>query len=131
MVSRKVLPLLFVCSLLIMSVGPVLAERSVPSQLNGSWATTTAYQVAVAYWTGIEPHYGAFFSGGHGYNQHYLGPGGDAATCSSSSGCIGNWNWWGNDLNVLLVPKSGWLWTEAPWGPKWQGYNYQATVFIT
>jgi len=130
MAIRKLLLLLFVCSLLTVNVESVLAGAPVPPQPNGFWTTTTAYQVAVAYWVGIEPHYGAFFSGGYGYNQHYLGPGGDAATCGSSSGCISNWNWWGNDFSVLLVPKSGWLWAELPGGPRWQGYNYQATVFI-
>lgn len=84
----------------------------------------------VAYWVGLEPHYGAFFSGANGYNQHYLGTGGDSATCNSSAGCIGNWNWWGDDLNVLLVPKGGWLLTDPPWGEKWQGSNYQATMWI-
>lgn len=94
------------------------------------WGTVTASYIAVAFWTGPEPHFGAFFLGRWGHNQHYLGPGGDAATCGSSAGCISNWNWWGADRNVLLLPKWGWLWTEPPWGPKWQPAHYQAQVWI-
>ncbi len=110
---------------------PLSASDVTPPQPYGFWTTATAYTVSTAYLVGLEPHYGAFFSGGSGRNQHYLGPGGDSATCASSSGCIANWNWWGADLSVLLLPKSGWLLTEVPWvGPKWQGYNYQATIFI-
>jgi len=116
--------------LLLLSTSQAWAAPPTPPQPEGFWRTTTAYKVDIAYWIGIEPHYGAFFSGSYGYNQHYLGPGGDAATCGSSSGCISNWNWWGSYRNVLLVPKGGWLWAEPPWGPRWQGYNYQATLWL-
>lgn len=107
-----------------------IALEPPPPQPTGVWATIRAYDLRVAYWTGIEPHYGAFFSGSYGRDQHYLGPGGDPATCGSSSGCISAWNWWGTWYSVLLVPKGGWLWTELPSGPKWQPSNYQATLWI-
>ncbi len=98
--------------------------------VTGFWTTIRAYDLRVAYWTGIEPHYGAFFQGAYGRDQHYLGPGGDTSTCGSSAGCIWYWNWWGNWQSVLLVPKGGWLWTEPPGGPRWQPANYQATLWI-
>lgn len=122
--------------LLLIPLGLISAPvRSIPAIFSSPpqpqwWGTVTASYIAVAYWTGIEPHYGAFFPGRWGHNQHDLGPGGDAATCGSSAGCISNWNWWGADQNVLLLPKWGWLWTEPPGGPKWQPANYQARVWI-
>lgn len=127
----KVLAMAALLALLV-NIAPsvTLAAPPGPPQPEGFYHTVTAYKLDVAYWSGIEPHYGAFFSGSYGYNQHYLGPGGDPATCGSSSGCIGNWNWWGDWLNVLLVPKGGWLWTELPGGSKWQGSNYQATLWV-
>lgn len=109
---------------------PVRAVLVSPPVPTGFWATIRAYDLRVAYWTGIEPHYGAFFQGAWGRDQHYLGPGGDASTCGSSSGCIWSWNWWGDWGAVLLVPKRGWLWAEPPGGPRWQPANYQATLWI-
>jgi len=92
----------------------------------GVYRTTTAYRVGVAFWTqGINPHYGAFFSGGWGRNQHYRGPGGDAATCSSGSGCIGGWNWHGAALSTLLIPK---LWYFSGSAQR-TASNYQADMF--
>jgi len=94
------------------------------------WLTRTADYIGIAYFTGVEPHFAAFFNGGrNGTDQHYLGPGGDGATCGSSSGCISNWNWWGDNLNKLLVPKNGWLLNDPLWGPRWQGSNYQARLW--
>lgn len=129
--------LVLVLLALTMSISPisVIAQKSPPPsppQPMGFWATITAYKVAVAYWIGIEPHYAAFFNGSATWagNQHYLGPGGDAATCGSSSGCISNWDWWGSPATRLLVPKGGWLWEEPPWGPRWQGSNYQADCYF-
>ena len=129
---RKV-KLLSIAVLLALQVGAVssaaLAQKSPPQPM--WWGTVTAYKIDVAFRTGPlgEPHYGAFFSGKYGHNQHYLGPGGDAATCQSSAGCISNWNWWGGDRNVLLIPKWGWLWAPGA-GPRWQPSNYQARVWI-
>ncbi len=112
-------------------LGQALAGGNEPPQPLGFWSTHTAYQVDVAFWADGQPHYAAFFSGLYGYNQHYLGPGGDAATCGSSAGCISNWTWYNDvDRNRLLLPKGGWLLTEPPWGPKWQASNYQATTWI-
>lgn len=95
------------------------------------WMTTTAYGLGVVFWNPwYEPHYGAAFNGSNGHSQHYLGPGGDSATCGSSAGCISNWNWWGSSLNVLLVPKSGWLWNSPCCTPEWDHNNYQATLWV-
>jgi len=125
----RVTRLLMVIALLIMASPQFIAAS--PPQPTGFWASLRAYDLRVAYWTGVEPHYGAFFQGAYGRDQHYLGPGGDNATCGSSSGCISFWNWWGTYYSVLLVPKGGWLWTEPPGGPKWQPSNYyQATMWI-
>jgi hypothetical protein len=87
-----------------------------------------AYKVDVHHWTWGEPHYGAFWYQAYPYSgsQRYVGPGGSSATCSSSAGCIGSWGWVGTWYHILLVPKGGWLWTEPPWGAKWQGGNYEA-----
>ncbi|MFN4294540.1 MAG: hypothetical protein ACK4JD_10445 [Thermoflexales bacterium] len=73
--------------------GVALAQKSPPQPT--WWGTVTASYIAIAFWETDGPHYGAVFSGKYGHNQHYLGPGGDAATCQSSAGCISNWNWWG------------------------------------
>ena len=94
------------------------------------YVSRRADYIGLAYTTGVEPHFAAFFNTGrNGTNQHYLGPGGDDATCSSSAGCIRNWNWWGDNLSKLLVPKSGWLLNDPPWGSRWQGSNYQADLW--
>lgn len=95
------------------------------------WAKIRADRVDLAFWIGLEPRYGAFFSGSNCHNQHYLGPGGDQATCQN--GCIWNWNWWGNQRNVLLCPKC-WLYSIlrilGPIPERWQGSNYQATCWF-
>lgn len=102
----------------------------------GIWITTTAYNVGRVQGS-ICPfiEFGAFFSGEYGHNQHYLGPGGDTATCSSNHGCISSWNWTNHSGmigNILLVPKTWlyivpclWLRNEA-WVPSY----YSATIFI-
>lgn len=95
------------------------------------WRVFTANSFGIVFWQYIEPHYGATFSGQNGYNPHFLGVGGDSATCGSSAGCIANWNWWGANYHVLLVPKNGWLSQQVPWvGDRWKAWNYQATVWI-
>lgn len=108
--------------------GASAASSDGPAQPEGFWSTTQAYEVKTAYWVGLEPHYGAFFNGLYGYGQHWLGAGGDAATCSSSGGCISGWNWWSGNGNVLLLPKIGWLF-GGPSGV-WTGSNYQATLYF-
>ncbi|HXF70746.1 MAG TPA: hypothetical protein VNK89_13175 [Thermoflexus sp.] len=130
MCKVKLLSIAVLLALLVSAAsGVALAQKSPPQPT--WWGTVTASYIAVAFWAGDGPHYGAFFSGKYGHNQHYLGPGGDAATCQSSAGCISNWNWWGADRNVLLLPRS-WLFGEFPWfsGPRWQPSNYQARVWI-
>lgn len=97
----------------------------VPPQPQGVYRSTLAYDVKIAYWTGIEPHYGAFFTGGWGTNQHYLGPGGDSATCSSGSGCISSWSWWGPSLSTLLVDKT-WYFSDSDHRDE---SNYQADLY--
>lgn len=117
-------------------IAPVQVALASPVGPTGFWATIRAYKVDEAFRTGIEPHYGAFFQGAWGRNQHYLGPGGDDATCSSSKGCIRYWDWWGPWSAVLLLPKKGWLWCQAccPYDPncvaRWRPENYLATLWI-
>lgn len=127
----KLLSIAVLLALLVSAAaGVALAQKPPPQPM--WWGTVTAYAVKIAFCIyGVDCHYGAFFSGKYGHNQHYLGPGGDAATCQSSAGCISNWNWWGSDRNVLLLPRS-WLFGELPWwwGPRWQPSNYQARVWI-
>lgn len=84
-----------------------------------------AYRVNVAF-VDTRPHYGAFFTGSDGRNQHYLGPGGDAATCSSGSGCISTWHWWGPATSTLLVDFS-WYWSHSDHRNK---NNYQANMLF-
>lgn len=103
----------------------------------GYYAVRSAYAVGRAFTTGwlpcIDEHYGAFFPGSNGYNQHYVGPGGDSATCISDHGCISQWDWWGTYRSVLLLPKS-WLYSVQPcfWkrSDAWVAANYRATVWI-
>lgn len=106
-------------------VGFALPAKTEAAPLNGFWATTTANSVGYAFWSG-GPHYGAFFSGQNGYNQHFLGPGGDAVTGCCSGG-IANWNWWGSSLNVLLLPKT---WLAGGYSGSWTASNYQATLYF-
>lgn len=103
LVAGLLLVLLGVFTIPILAHGP-----STPPEPQGFWTTHTAYKVDWAFtdppW---ESHYGAFFNGSLCYNQHYLGPGGDPATCGYGPGgsCIDGWNWWGPDHAVLLCPK--------------------------
>ena len=105
--------------------GLALPATTEAAPLSGFWSTTTANSVGYAFWDG-GPHYGAFFSGQNGYNQHFLGPGGDGAT-SCCSGGITNWNWWGSSLNVLLVPKT---WYFGLYSGAGTASNYQATLYF-
>ncbi|TKJ27566.1 MAG: hypothetical protein CEE40_13060 [Chloroflexi bacterium B3_Chlor] len=94
-----------------------------PSQ---GWYTTTAYQIAVAYYDPL-PHWAAFFSGHYGRNQHYLGPGGDGATECCDDG-IANWDWYPSTWrDSLLLPKT-WLFVYGG-SQAWLPANYQAEVF--
>lgn len=119
---------LFLCVLLHLVNPSGVFATGIPTAPEGTWLTTTAYQTGVAFSTngGLNPHYGAFFIGGWGQNQHYLGTGGDADTCNSGSGCINVWNWWGPSLSVLLIPKFWWV---ADWRHKLAS-NYQAQMYI-
>lgn len=39
---------------------------------------------------------------------HYVGPGGDPATCNATNHpCIWTWDW--ADNNTLLLPTAGWM----------------------
>lgn len=104
-------------------VGFALPAKTEAAPLNGLWITTTANSVQIAYWSSGLPHYGAFFSGQNGYNQHFLGPGGDGAT-SCCSGGIANWNWWSSSRNVLLLPKTWIFFYSGSNTPS----NYRATL---
>lgn len=89
-----------------------------------SWLTATANPSLEQ--SGL--HFLAVWNLGNGNNQHYIGPGGDAATCSSSHGCIGSWTWWMNPLygpSKLGVPKTFLLLDPD----RWNGSNYQADVW--
>lgn len=86
---------------------------------------TSAYDLRVAFYTGWDPHYGAFFSPiGPGWNARFVGP---CDACQSSGGCPNTWHWWGTHRNVLLVPKRGWLFGPPPWCGQWNWTNYRAT----
>lgn len=92
-----------------------------PSQ---GWITRTAYAVAYSHWDN-GPHWAAFFSGDYGRNQHFLGPGGDAATAPYSGG-IAAWHWYPPTWQSrLLLPK---LWLAFGAGAGIAA-NYQAEVF--
>ena len=110
-----------------MSPTPLLASTELNNQPQPlAWYTIHSNSISVAFWTGIEPHYGAFFTGSSGYNQYYTG---SESTCISSAGCIGGWTWWGGSNNVLLIPKGGWLtclWCRE----RWNAGNYWATLWI-
>jgi hypothetical protein len=136
MMKRMVFLLVFLVSALLVFAPYVQASASpTPPQPNGFWSTIRAYQVAWAFNDPpLVPHYGAWFSGSNGYNQHYFGPGGDNATCLySGSGCISTWNWWGPNYAVLLLPKC-WLFSyfcvsgQIP--ERWNAFYYQATMWI-
>lgn len=96
-----------------------------PPQPLAGWVRLQAYSVAIAYWWWDGPHWGAWFSGDHGRDQHYLGPGGDAATAPYSGG-IANWDWWGNSLSVLMLPRT---WLVVGGSEARTADNYSAIVF--
>jgi len=112
--------LVLLASLVMLMPGASLAQ---PLQ---GWITTTAYLVAYSHWD-RGPHYAAFFSGDYGYNQHFLGIGGDAATAPYRGG-IAAWDWYPATWRSRLLTPRTWLILE-----EWRGatlhYNYQATVF--
>lgn len=89
-----------------------------------SWLTATANSSLER--SGL--HLLAVWNLGSGNNQHYIGPGGDAATCGSSHGCIGSWTWWMNPSygpSKLGIPKTFLLLDQD----RWNGSNYQANVW--
>lgn len=127
-----VLTLLFV--LMVSANSATAAPPTAPPTPKGFWSTIRAYQVAWAYNDPpLVSHYGAWFSGSNGTSPHYLGPGGDSATCGSGSGCISTWSWWGTNRAVLLLPKC-WLYQTMclfnQYPDRWSGNNYQATMYI-
>ena len=102
----------------------------------GFWINDTkAIIVDIAYKTrwGSEPHYAAFFTSAQlATGQKYVGPSGNNATCSSSAGCISQWDWHGAPPIELLLPKGAWLLPQ--WFNRnhevWQAGNYEANLFI-
>lgn len=80
-------------------------------------ATTTDYcgyavDIKMVFTGLLEPHFLARWSNGRsGSNQHYVGSGGDGATCRSNHGCISSWTWWSSENNYarLGIPKSFYL----------------------
>ncbi len=89
------------------STNPVLASS----------ITTHADSVGIAFYTsGINPHYGAFFTGRNGRHQFYTGPNGPAG--------YSTWDWWGNNMSVLLLQKRWYLITSGANNP----YHHNATV---
>ncbi|HUM72024.1 MAG TPA: hypothetical protein PLK31_24615 [Chloroflexota bacterium] len=100
------------------------AEKPDTSNAARSWLTATANSSLEQ--SGI--HFLAVWNLGSGNNQHYIGPGGDAATCGSSHGCIGSWTWWMNPSygpSKLGIPKTFLLLDQD----RWNGSNYQANVW--
>ncbi|GIK55866.1 MAG: hypothetical protein BroJett015_15290 [Chloroflexota bacterium] len=58
--------------LFVFSTGSALAHPG--EEVQGYWLTTTAYTTGAAFYDPWwRPHYGAFFIGSTGKNQHYLG----------------------------------------------------------
>lgn len=100
------------------------AEKPDTPNTMRSWLTATANPSLEQ--SGI--HFLAVWNLGSGNNQHYTGPGGDAATCGSSHGCIGSWVWWMNPSygpSKLGIPKTFLLLVEE----RWDGSNYHADVW--
>jgi hypothetical protein len=93
-------------ALLLAGLSLITTERSVNA---GFWADS--YKIQVAFYDPIlVPHYGAYFAGALGSQQYFDGPSGQPSGYSS-------WDWWGQDLAVLLLEKS-WLFTHSDaWTP--------------
>jgi hypothetical protein len=91
---------------LILAVMLLLATGASLSSVQPAQAVDqTSYKVDIAFWTsGINPHYGAFYSGSNGRNQYYTGSSGQPSGYSS-------WDWWPAGRSVLLLEKS-WLFTH-------------------
>ena len=88
-IGHKILLTIFVLALALITL--IATEKPVYA---GFW--TDAYKVQVAYYQYGIPHYGAYFADAHGSQQYFTGPSGQPSGYSS-------WNWWGQDLGVLLV----------------------------
>lgn len=110
--------------LMLLALAIILTPKVSKAEPMQGWYTATAYSVGFSHWGGGSPHYAAFFSGDYGYNQHFVGPGGDAATASYSGG-IANWDWYPPFYSRLLVPKTWLLFGIGANTPS----NYQAVVF--
>jgi hypothetical protein len=75
-----------------------------------------------------ETHYLATWPWPHGNNPHYLGYGGDAATCVPTHGCINQWTWWLTSPESRPgVPK---FFLITNWPPGNTISNYSATVWM-
>ncbi|NOK61673.1 MAG: hypothetical protein GFH27_549313n81 [Chloroflexi bacterium AL-W] len=98
----------------------------------GFWINNVkADKVKILYWEDWQPHYGAIFSSAsitRAAGQKYVGPGGNAATCASSAGCIDRWNWHGAPPVELLLPKGGWV-VDWAFGERTNPDHYEANLF--
>lgn len=78
-------------------VGPAWYGNSVAS----FWRHLTDQgQTCPAWSTAENCHHLATWTRPYGNSPHYIGSGGDNATCGSNHGCISQWTWW------LLTPES-------------------------
>lgn len=76
-------------------------------------------------------HHLATWTRPYGNSPHYLGSGGDSATCWSNHGCISQWSWWLTTPESRLgVPKT--FYFLGSWGVGGGGNNinnYSASVW--
>ena len=101
---------------------------------SGWWALISAWDIKLHHWSGPEPHYAAYFSQSAQscHSPQFWGP---SDTCTSSGGCISNWNWVGDHgypgspATRLLLPKVGWYWD--PGKPDAKNHaHYHATCYL-
>lgn len=80
-------------------------------------------------WDCMEPHCLAVWRSGSCADPHYVGAGGDEATCSSNHGCISSWTWWATSPEGKLgVPK---LWIAQDFFERYDVSNYKAWCYIS
>jgi hypothetical protein len=104
----------------------LMPTMSLAKPLQG-WNNLRAYKHGYSHLDWDGPHYAAFFSGDYGYNQHFLGTGGDAATAPYSGG-IAAWDWYPPGVESRLLTPRTWLIYEN-WRGANDANNYLATVF--
>lgn len=122
-ILRYVIQQVFTKEILDIGMAPDTEKPDI-SDATRSWLTATVNSSLER--SGV--HFLAVWNLGSGNNQHYIGPGGDAATCSSSHGCIGSWTWWMNPTygpSKLGIPKTFLLLNPD----RRNGLNYQANVW--